>query len=751
MAVGIFLRAQSGIALPALPAINTNNIILATNAAYGATGDNRTDNTTAIQNAINAAASGGTTNGLTGGTVEIPAGTNAFLCGPISLKSCVNLQIDAGAVLRMLPFGQYPGTYAISGSSTNNAVVNANFISCSFGVTNLEISGAGAIDGQGLPWWPYAYTNGAVRPSMIELYGFNRLLIQNLTLSNSPEFHINLGTCSNITIQGITIQAPSSEANPPSHNTDGCDVSGGHILVQNCNISDGDDDIGTMGGTFDVLITNITVGAGHGISIGSRCNGGISDFTVINCTFNGTDLGVDLRSDNDRGGLIQNISYYNLSMTNIGHAAVSIMSYYDSQGGWPHNITPYMACTQAVAAVSSLTPAYSNIIFSNITANVTGRSYPIGMIWARTEMPATNIIFNKVNITGNSDAQSFYLYNVSGAQFIDSSFNPASASPSGIYTHTMFNAEVIITNSAPTNTWFSFDGITTNGYGSTLALYNAQAGLKNTNALDDGPLTLSASTFTVTNNLALFPTTVFNYTLGADAATVAVLGNLALGGTNNIVAGSGFTNGTYTLLTYTGALSGNAPVLGSVPAHYAYSFDTNTARLVKLVVSLPGPPAPANLAATATNLLINLKWNSVGGANSYNLKRGTTNGGPYPALFGGLTATNYADANVTNAMNYFYVVTAVGSGGESSNSWQATAVPLPSGQPTNLLWHFIGNQLQLFWPQDHLGWRLQIQTNALSRGLWTNWATVPNSTNIMATNIMISRTNGSIFLRLAYP
>jgi hypothetical protein len=60
-------------------------------------------------------------------------------------------------------------------------------------------------------------------------------------------------------------------------------------------------------------------------------------------------------------------------------------------------------------------------------------------------------------------------------------------------------------------------------------------------------------------------------------------------------------------------------------------------------------------------------------------------------------------------------------------------------------------QLQLSWPQDHLGWRLQIQTNNWSGGLGTNWATVPNSTNVTGANVPTDSTNGSVFLRLVYP
>jgi hypothetical protein len=159
---------------------------------------------------------------------------------------------------------------------------------------------------------------------------------------------------------------------------------------------------------------------------------------------------------------------------------------------------------------------------------------------------------------------------------------------------------------------------------------------------------------------------------------------------------------------------------------------------------------PTNLVASPTNLLVNLRWSAINGATNYSLKRGTTDG-VYPTVFGGLTATNYVDANVTNAVKYYYVVSATGAGGESTNSISASATPRPSNQPTNITCQITGNQMQLSWPQDHLGWRLLIQTNTLSTGISTNWVTVPNSTNVVATNIPVVPNNGSVFLRLAYP
>ena len=90
--------------------------------------------------------------------------------------------------------------------------------------------------------------------------------------------------------------------------------------------------------------------------------------------------------------------------------------------------------------------------------------------------------------------------------------------------------------------------------------------MQNTNVLDDGPLTLADSILTVSNNFMLFPSTVLNYVLDPNTNRVAVVGNLALGGTINVTNGPGFGAGTYMLLTYTVDLSGNLPALGSTPA-----------------------------------------------------------------------------------------------------------------------------------------------------------------------------------------
>ncbi len=721
VSVGGLVCPDRALAAPALPVINTNNNVNITN--FGAISSTLLTNTTAIQNAINSAA---TTNG--GCTVEIPAGT--FISGPLTLKSGVNLQMDSGALLQMLPMASWPNA-------------STDFILGS-GLHDVEISGPGTIDGQGAAWWgpPTAGT----RPNFIEFKTSNRILIQDVTLQNPPTFHIMIKNNNlNITVQRITINTPGT-----SPNTDGFDIASTNVLIQDCFISDGDDNV-EIGGSSPaafITITNCTFGTGHGVSIGSITSGGVSNLVVANCTFNGTDYGIRLKSDNNAlgnsgaGGICQNLSYSNIGMTNIIHGAIVIYSYY-SEFGTPTSITPATAAAQTVDPVTSTTVIWRNITISNVNATVIGSGIG-GIIWGRIEMPVTNLTLSQITI---SAPKTFEVYNVRNFQFL----NPKITVPNGSSTFTLFNAQMNLTNGVFATNLVTFDGLTTNGLGNTLGLYNARASLKNTNAFDDGPLTLADSLLTISNNFMLFPGTVLNYTLDPNTNRVAVVGNLALGGTVNLTNGAGFGPGTYTLLTYTGTLSGSTPTLGTTPAGgYNFSLDTSIAGQVNLIVTSPAPSAPTNLVAAGTNLLINLKWNAVAGATSYNLKRGVTDGGPYPTVYSGLVATNYADAAVTNTVTYYYVVTAV-SGGESTNSLQASATPLPSALATNIVAQVNGGQLQLSWPQDHQGWHLQMQTNDVGTGLTANWVDVPNTTATNQVVIPVDPANGSVFLRLTYP
>lgn len=351
-----------------------------------------------------------------------------------------------------------------------------------------------------------------------------------------------------------------------------------------------------------------------------------------------------------------------------------------------------------------------------------------------------------MNINGSAGAKTCQFYNVANLQILNSKITVAAQTP----LYTFYNDQMIVSNSQAGASLSLLNGLVTNGVGNSLTFYYAPASLQNTNIIASSIVDLGHGTLTVSNNLSMLPETAFNYQLGTNAATTIVKGNLALGGNVNIIAGSGFTNGTYTLLTYTGSLSGTAPTLDSTPPGYNYAINTTIAGQVNLDVTFPVPSAPANLTALATNLAINLQWSASADANGYNVVRSTNDGGPYDILTS-TAATNYSDSAVNPGTAYYYVVSATNSSGASPDSLQASAVPLPSLSPANLSYLVSAGGLQLSWPQDHQGWSLQVQTNDLNTGLATNWVTVPNSANVTSTSVAITATNGCVFFRLIYP
>jgi polygalacturonase len=379
---------------PPLPTIprHTFNV-----TKYGAKGDGMTINTRAVQAAINAASAGG------GGTVIVPRGE--FLCGPIQLASHINLLIEAGATLRMLPLDQYPG-----GMSDP-----ADFISGKK-LQDVAITGGGTIEGQGGPWWPFASTKEAKRPVMISLKHCDRVLIEKLTLKDSPMFHIAVGgKSSNITVRGVTIRAPASnDPVNPSRNTDACDVSGTNILIRDCDVSVCDDDFTCGGGTSNVLITHCTYGYGHGVSVGSYANGGVSNITVTDCSFKGTEAGIRIKSDRDRGGVVSHLTFRNLRMTDVGFPILIYGAYMATEREFRdlHKLTPEIAATYPAAPVTERTPVFRDITFSDITATVqSGRR--AGLIWGLPEAPASNVVLRNVNIIAD---RPFGIYNAQGVR-----------------------------------------------------------------------------------------------------------------------------------------------------------------------------------------------------------------------------------------------------------------------------------------------------------------------------------------------
>jgi fibronectin type 3 domain-containing protein len=125
------------------------------------------------------------------------------------------------------------------------------------------------------------------------------------------------------------------------------------------------------------------------------------------------------------------------------------------------------------------------------------------------------------------------------------------------------------------------------------------------------------------------------------------------------------------------------------------------------------PPAPSALSGLAENGHSALTWASSANATSYNIKRSTTDGGPYN-IIANATTTNFTDVGLTNGVTYYYVVSALNPAGESGNSFQLALSPRPT---VGLM--LTGTNLTLSWPLASEGFTLQWRTN-LFLGEWEN-------------------------------
>lgn len=127
------------------------------------------------------------------------------------------------------------------------------------------------------------------------------------------------------------------------------------------------------------------------------------------------------------------------------------------------------------------------------------------------------------------------------------------------------------------------------------------------------------------------------------------------------------------------------------------------------------PAVPSGLTATATNTQASLFWNPTSGATGYNIKRATTDNGPYTTIATNLIVTHYADPTATNGATYYYVVTAINAYGESANSNQAaTATPLPQLSMSTSL-----PNIQLSWPTSASPLVLHSTTSFVPPVVWS--------------------------------
>jgi len=315
---------------------------------YGARADGVTNDAHAIQAAIDACSQKG------GGIVQLAGGT--FLSGPIVLKSHITLDVEAGAtLLGSSNHDDYPVLTVFRARGHQSLISAAN-------AEDLTITGGGTIDGNGSSWWEEArkqkdhgvVTEVVFRPRLIVFDHCRHILIDHVTIQNSPSWQVVPYYSDDVTIRDSKILAP-----PHSPNTDGIDpFSSSHVTIERMLIDDGDDNVAIKSGlpntsdnapSTDITVTDCTFLHGHGMSIGSEVSGGVRDVHVDRIRFQGTDNGVRIKSNRDRGADIGNLWFSNLTMQDVG-TPLLITEYY-----------PHIPEHDAAQPVTRLTPHFHDI------------------------------------------------------------------------------------------------------------------------------------------------------------------------------------------------------------------------------------------------------------------------------------------------------------------------------------------------------------------------------------------------------
>ncbi len=275
---------------------------------------------------------------------------NAFLSGPLVLKPDITLIVGRGVTLFAsrdpAVFAVSPGSCGIVSHSPDlppqrqGPVVGVPGLrGCKPLISvdhapNSGVMGDGVIDGRGgekmlgsqYSWWDLAEQaragGGQQVPRLIVANDSNNFTLYRITLKNSPNFHVVYNGGDGFTVWGLKIDTPQRLA----RNTDGVDPGNGakNVTITHSYIRAGDDNVAIKGGTAGGGpggATNMTISHdhfywGHGMSIGSETNGGVSKIRVFDLSLDGPDNGIRIKSNGSRGGLTDDVVYDDVCIRN---------------------------------------------------------------------------------------------------------------------------------------------------------------------------------------------------------------------------------------------------------------------------------------------------------------------------------------------------------------------------------------------------------------------------------------------------
>jgi polygalacturonase len=266
---------------------------------------------------------------------------NAFLSGPLVLKPGVTLVVSWGATL----FASRDAALYATTPGSCGVVNNAPGGGCRPLITvhkadHAAIMGDGVLDGRGgekllgrdVSWWDLAEQARAGGrqqvPRIIIADHSDDFTLYRITLKNSPNFHVVFNHGTGFTAWGVKIDTPQRGA----RNTDGIDPGNGarNVTIAHCSIRTGDDNVaikGGAGGAKQMTISDSHFYWGHGMSIGSETDGGVSRIRVTNLSLDGPDNAIRIKSNGSRGGLTEDVVYTNVCIRNSPNPIVLDTAY----------------------------------------------------------------------------------------------------------------------------------------------------------------------------------------------------------------------------------------------------------------------------------------------------------------------------------------------------------------------------------------------------------------------------------------
>lgn len=322
---------------------------------YGAKADGKTDCTDAIRKAIAACHEAG------GGRVVVPGGT--FLTAAIHLKSGVNLHLADDATLKFIPEPQkYLPLVLVRFEGIE--CMNYSPLIYAFKQQNIAVTGKGTLDGAATweNWWHKVVqgkdTNSPrsgqllmsygergtpvaervfgeghlLRPNFIQPIRCQNILIEGVTITNSPMWVINPVLSTNVTVRGVKVTSHGP-------NNDGCNPdSSRDVLIEDCLFDTGDDCIAIKSGknadgrrinvpSENIIIRNCTMRDGHGgVVLGSETSGGVRNVFAEDCVMDSPNLdrALRLKTNAERGGPIENIFFRNVKVGRVAHSVLTI-------------------------------------------------------------------------------------------------------------------------------------------------------------------------------------------------------------------------------------------------------------------------------------------------------------------------------------------------------------------------------------------------------------------------------------------